>query len=83
MNLTDRFKNTFLYNDKYKTDSEAVIIACYFNPQRNPYRLTAFREFYNSIKHLNHRIVECVIDGSSPELNDFNKWIERLIKYRR
>jgi hypothetical protein len=70
MKLADRFKNTFLLNDKYKTDSEAVIIACYFNPQRNPYRLIAFREFYNSIKHLNHYIVECVIGDTKPELLD-------------
>jgi len=70
MRILDFFRNTFLYRNKYKTHSEAVIIACYFNPQRNPYRLIAFREFYNSIKHLNHHIVECVIDGSKPELVD-------------
>ena len=71
MKLADRFKNTFLLHNKYKTNSEAVIIACYFNPQRNPYRLSAFKTWYESIKHLNHRIVECVIDGSEPELNFF------------
>ena len=71
MNLLDWFKNKFLYNNKYKTHSEAVIIACYFNPQNNPYRLIAFKKFYESIKHLNHRIVECVVDGSTPELNFF------------
>lgn len=71
MKLVDRFKNTFLLNNKYKTNSEAVIIACYFNPQRNPYRLSAFKTWYDSIKHLNHRIVECVIDGSQPELGFF------------
>ena len=70
MKLTDKIKNTLLYNNKYKTDTEAVIIACYFNPQRNPYRLKAFREFYNSIKHLNHYIVECVIGETKPELVD-------------
>ena len=68
MKLADRFKNIFLYNDKYKTHSEAVIIACYFNPQKNPYRLKAFRIWYELIKHLNHQIVECVIEGSEPEL---------------
>lgn len=70
MKLADRFRNTFMLNNMYKTDSEAVIIACYFNPQRNPYRLIAFREFYNSIKHLNHEIVECVIGETKPELVD-------------
>ena len=71
MNLIDKLKNTFLYSDKYKTDSEAVIIACYFNPQQNPYRLKAFKIWYETIKHLNHRIVECVINDSLPELNSF------------
>ena len=68
MNLLDKLKNNFLYANKYKTDSEAVIIACYFNPQNNPYRLTAFNTFYNSIKHLNHRIVECIIGDAEPQL---------------
>lgn len=68
MNLIDKFKNAFLYTDKYKTDSEAVIIACYFNPQGNPYRRKAFNAFYESIKHLNHRIVEGVIGDTMPEL---------------
>ncbi len=68
MNLLDKLKNNFLYANKYKTDSEAVIIACYFNPQNNPYRLTAFNTFYDSIKHLNHRIVECIIGDAEPQL---------------
>jgi hypothetical protein len=68
MKVLDFFKNTFLYSDKYKTHSEAVIIACYYNPTHNPYRLKAFNEFYESIKHLNHRIVECVIGDAKPEL---------------
>ena len=71
MKIIDSIKNNLFYRNKYKTDSEAVIIACYFNPQNNPYRLIAFKKFYESIKHLNHRIVECVVDGSSPELNFF------------
>lgn len=70
MKLADKFKNVFLYNNKYRTNSEAVIIACYFNPQKNPYRLSAFRTWYESIKHLNHRIVECTIGDSLPELTN-------------
>ena len=77
MSLIDSFKNTFLYSDKYKTHSEAVIIACYFNPQGNPYRLIAFNKFYDSIKHLNHRIVECVIGDTEPELTE-TKYISRV-----
>lgn len=68
MNLVDKLKNTFLYENKYKTDSEAVIIACYFNPQNNEHRKKAFDVFYNSIKHLNHRIVEGVIGDAEPQL---------------
>ena len=68
MKILDTLKNIFLYNNKYRTHSEAVIIACYYNPTHNPYRLKAFNEFYNSIKHLNHRIVECIIGDAKPEL---------------
>ena len=68
MRIFDFLKNNFLYCGKYKTHSEAVIIACYFNPQGNPYRLIAFNKFYDSIKHLNHRIVECVIGDAKAEL---------------
>lgn len=53
---------------KYTSHPEAVIIACYFNPQGNEYRLKAFNKFYESIKHLNHRIVECVIGDATPQL---------------
>ena len=77
MRILDFFKNNFLYGNKYKTHSEAVIIACYYNPTHNPYRLKAFNEFYNSIKHLNHRIVECVIGDATPELPQ-NEFITRV-----
>jgi len=68
MTLIDAFKNNFLFGNKYKTHSEAIIISCYFNPQNNPYRLKAFNKFYDSIKHLNHEIIECLIDGAQPQL---------------
>ena len=77
MRILDFFKNNFLYGNKYKTHSEAVIIACYYNPTHNPYRLKAFNEFYESIKHLNHRIVECVIGDASAELPQ-NEFITRV-----
>jgi hypothetical protein len=67
------FKNiifNLLNPSKYATDSDSVIIACYFNPQRNPYRLKAFREFYNRVKHMDILITECVIEGTAPELVD-------------
>lgn len=70
MRILDKIKNNFLYLNKYKTHSEAIIIACYFNPQQNPYRLKAFNIWYESIKHLNHYIVECVIGDSKRELVD-------------
>ncbi len=68
MKFLDKLKNIFLYFGKYKSHSEAVIVACYYNPTNNPYRLLAFNKFYESIKHLNHRIVECVIGDSEPQL---------------
>jgi hypothetical protein len=53
---------------RYVNHPEAVIVACYFNPQKNPYRLENFTKFHDSIKHLNHQIVECVIGDDQPEL---------------
>jgi len=70
MGILDNIKNTFLYSNKYKTNSEAVIVACYFNPLNNPYRLKAFKIWYDSIKHLNHYIVECLIGESKADLTD-------------
>jgi hypothetical protein len=73
MRLFEIIKNLFVKpTNEYKNHSEAVIIACYFNPENNPYRLIAFGEFYDSIKHLNHRIVECVIGDGRPELDHTN-----------
>lgn len=65
--FTTRINETVVDN-KYVSHNEAVIIACYYNPQRNPYRLKAFNIWYDSIKHLNHRIIECTINNSMPDL---------------
>src|SRR5271167_4474101 len=59
--MLDWLKNTLLNGDRYKTHSQAVIVACFFNPLNSPYRLLAFQKWYRSIKHLNHRIIECMI----------------------
>lgn len=76
-NLLDSIKNNTLYVNKYSTHNEAVIISCYFNPKKSPYRLKAFNAFYDSIKHLNHRIVECVIGDTKPQLEE-NENISRV-----
>lgn len=70
MNIIDKIKNNTVFLNKYKTDSEAVIISCFFNPQRSKYRTAAFNKFYNDIKHLNHLIIEGVISSSTPELTE-------------
>jgi hypothetical protein len=49
---------------------EAIIISCYFNPMKSPYRRKGFEKFYEGIKHFNHKIVECVIGDSEAELPD-------------
>jgi len=77
MSIKDTLKNNLLYVNKHKTHSEAIIIACYFNPQNNPYRLKAFNTFYESIKHLNHHIIECVIGDSKAQL-ETSKNISRI-----
>ena len=68
--LLDWIKNNMMFADKYHTHSEAVIVSCYFNPQNSPYRLKAFNIFYESIKHLDHSIIECVIGTSKPQLEE-------------
>lgn len=76
--MFDFLKNTFLNRGRYKTASDAVIISCFFNPQNNPYRLLAFQKWYQSIKHLNHRIIECLIGpDAKPQLPD-SPYITRI-----
>ncbi len=62
------FKNLFLSEGQYRYHSEAVIIACYYNPTGSDYRYRAFQRWYESIKHLEHRITELVIGNNSYEL---------------
>jgi len=64
--MFDKLKDV-LFN-RYKSHDEAVIISCFFNPQNSPYRIKAFNHFYDSIKHLNHQIIECII-GETKEIN--------------
>lgn len=66
--MFDFWKNLFMNQNRYRTNSEAVIISCFYNPQNNPYRILAFQKWYHSIKHLEHRIVECTIGDSKPQL---------------
>lgn len=75
--MIDAIKNLTINRNRYRTHSEAIIISCYFNPEKSPYRLKAFNEFYGRIKHMNHRIIECVIGNSSPDLPE-NENIERV-----
>lgn len=70
-------RNAFLNSNRYREDSESIIISCFFNPQNSPYRLKAFNHFYDSIKHMNHLIIECVIGETSPQLPE-NKNIQRV-----
>jgi hypothetical protein len=76
--MFDTFKNIFLNKDRYKTNSEAVIISCFYNPSNSPYRLLAFQKWYHSIKHLNHRIIECTIgEQDKPQLPE-SEFIEHI-----
>lgn len=63
---------------------EAIIISCYFNPLHSPYRLKAFKRFYEGIKGYNHKIVECVIGDSQPELSDdFEKFYTKSLLWHK
>ena len=72
MNILDFIKNKTIYINKYKTNHEAVIVSCFFNPTNSPYRIKAFNTFRESIEHLNHRIIECVIGDAKPQLSGKN-----------
>ena len=61
-------RNTFVNAGRYKEHPEAVIISCFYNPQNSAPRYEAFKKWYDSIKHLNHLIVECLIDGAESQL---------------
>ena len=64
---------------RYAGHPEAVIVACYFNPKKSPARRRAFDRFYESIRHLDHRIIECVIgDGAEAELRQRSASIKRI-----
>jgi hypothetical protein len=63
---------------RYRAHPQAVIVTCFFNPYNNPYRLIAFNKFYETIKHLPHRVVECVIGDTKPQLSEDNKNITRV-----
>ncbi len=75
--MFDFIKNKTIFANKYHTHSEAMIVSCFFNPQKSPYRTKAFNIFYESIKHLNHTIIECVIGDAQPELPE-NENIKRV-----
>lgn len=75
--MLDFLKNNTVFRNKYRPHNEAVIISCFFNPQKSEYRTKAFNTFYDSIKHLNHRIIECVIGDAEPELPE-NENISRI-----
>lgn len=61
MSLRDVATNLVFNRGRYRTQHQAVILACFYNPQRSPYRLLAFQHWYASIRHLPHRIIECTI----------------------
>jgi hypothetical protein len=75
--MFDLIKNKTVFAKKYHTHSEAMIVSCFFNPQNSPYRIKAFEMWYESIKHLNHSIIECVIGDAQPQLGE-SKNIKRV-----
>jgi len=70
--MLDFIKNKTIFANKYHTHSEAIVISCFYNSENSIYRLRAFDKFYNSIKHLNHKIIECIIGDGKPQLSLYN-----------
>lgn len=69
-----KFLKKLFFEDVPETSSpldESIIISCYFNPMKSPWRRKAFDTFFEGIKGYNYKIVECVIGDSQPELPDF------------
>ena len=64
------FEEVEVDNQSKDYTSEAIIISCFYNPMKSPYRLKAFNKFYEGIKGYNHKIVECIIGDGKPELPD-------------
>jgi len=65
------FFKKLLFTEENKPISsldEAIIISCYFNPMKSPWRRKAFDTFFDGIKGFNYKIVECVIGDGEPEL---------------
>lgn len=63
MNLFDKF-----FKRRYKRHPQAMVISCYFNPTKSRYRKKVFDQYYETIKHLDHRIIECIIGDGESEL---------------
>lgn len=63
---------------RYTSHKEAVIITCFFNPQHSEYRNIVFNKYYNTIKHLNYRIIECIIGDGKPQLLIDDPFITRI-----
>lgn len=62
-------KNLFINKD-YDLLNQAIIISPYYNSQKNPHRLKAFKNFYDGIKCFNHAIIELSINGSEYQLEN-------------
>ena len=67
-----KFLKNLLFQETVVSSSssidEAIIISCYFNPMKSPWRKKAFDAFFDGIKGFNYKIVECVIGETEPEL---------------
>ena len=63
MKLLDLF-----FKKGYSKHPDSVIISCYFNPTGSKYRKKVFDQYYETIKHLDHRIIECIIGDGPSEL---------------
>jgi hypothetical protein len=59
----------FTPSGAYASDPEAIVLSCFFNPTKSAYRLSNFTLFYSTIKHLNHKIIECAIGDDDFQLS--------------
>src|SRR5574343_131108 len=71
-------KNLLINKNRYVNHPEGVILSCFYNPKKSPHRIAVFNKYYDSIKHMNHLIVECAIGDEPFQLTHIKKNILRI-----
>lgn len=72
MKLKYKLKNLFCYRNSYKYHPEAFVLIHYKENKNDPDSLSNFLKFYETVKHLNHIVVECIEQYGDVKLGNDN-----------